>query len=145
MNSITRRTSIAGRTLRVPALAIAATLALLAGCGGGGDDAALAVADQTASLRTATAQAQAQAVEVTGCVVDKFFIPRTGTPVRALSADGRLLGHATSDRMGHFNFKVAAQRAVTLQIERDGAESMSAPADRADLPMGHCLQDLHDE
>ena len=61
-------------------------------------------------------------VMVEGCVLDRHYIPTTGTPVRALAADGRLLGNSISDGQGRFTLRLPANSAVMLQIDRPTGE-----------------------
>lgn len=102
-----------------PAWAIAsATAGLLSitGCGGGSDDSASPLAHSEASAATRAAAS----VQLEGCVVDEFFIPRTGTTVRLLGADGRLLGHASSNEDGVFTLQVPAQQVVSVNVDKAG-------------------------
>jgi hypothetical protein len=58
------------------------------------------------------------AIALEGCVLDRHYITTTGTPVRALAADGRLLGNAWSDGQGRFTLRLPARSEVMLQIDR---------------------------
>lgn len=116
-----------------------------AACGGGGEDAAVAVAEpatavvpMAAAARTAAAPAN---VRVEGCVLDRFHVPTTGTPVRALSADGRLLASALSDGAGRFALRLPAQGDVTLQIDRPQGESLPLRVGAAASMEAACLVD----
>jgi hypothetical protein len=126
--------------LSVTALSVLCA-ALLAACGGGDSD-----SDSVVPLvRPAASEAGASAtsVRLEGCVVDEYFIPRTGTTVRVVSGDGRLIGHAISDRQGLFTLQVPAHQAVAVSIERVGGESLVVPTGRSDLSVGACLLDPH--
>jgi hypothetical protein len=125
-----------------PAWAIAsATAGLLSitGCGGGNDELAAPLA------RTAAGESSAspKSVRLEGCVVDEFFIPRTGTTVRLLGADGRLLGHASSDKNGVFSLQVPAQYTVSVSVDKAGGEALVVPTGRTNLSVGACLRDPH--
>lgn len=112
---------------------------LLTACGGGaGDDLAVASAPPAAA---AAAMASPGAVAVEGCVLDRHYLPTTGTPVRALSADGRLLGNAQSDARGRFTLRLPAQSQVTLQVDRPGGESLPMRVDASASTWDRCLQD----
>lgn len=111
---------------------------LLTACGGGaGEDLAAASARPTA----AAAPVATGAVTVQGCVLDRHYIPTTGTPVRALSADGRLLGNAQSDARGHFTLRLPAQSQVMLQVDRPGGDSLPMRVDATASTWDQCLQD----
>lgn len=120
-------------------LAAALTLGLLlTACGGGaGDD----LAEASARPATAVAPAATGTVTMEGCVLDRHYIPTTGTPVRALSADGRLLGNAQSDARGRFTLRLPAQSQVTLQVDRPGGESLPMRVDATASTWDRCLQD----
>ncbi len=80
-------------------------------------------------------------VQLEGCVVDEFFIPRIGTPVHALSTDGRLVGAASSDMDGVFRIPVPTRQPVAVRIGRPGGESLTVVTGRTNLSVGACLQD----
>ena len=60
---------------------LSACLLLASGCGGGGGD----TEDSPSPAQAAGVDAALQVawVQLEGCVVDEFYIPRTGAPVRA--------------------------------------------------------------
>jgi len=130
---------VAGKwpVLAVGALSVLCA-ALLAACGGGSDESAVPVALATDADRSATS------VQLEGCVVDEFFIPRTGSSVRALSADGRLIGHATSDKDGLFRLQVPARQSVSVALERPGGEALVVRTGSASLSASGCLRDPRD-
>ena len=122
------------RALSALALGLAA-----AACGGGGEDSSGTLAEPAAA---ATHKAAAPvSVMVEGCVLDRFYVPTTGTPVRALAADGRLLGHALSDGQGRFALRLPARSEVTLQIDRPQGESLPMRIDAAASVRAACLLD----
>jgi hypothetical protein len=95
----------------------AAGLALaLAACGGGGDLAAPHAAPTAAAAPAPIVPAAT--VQIEGCVVDDWFLPRGQTPVRALGADGRLLGNAQSNERGIFRLNLPTGQSVSLAIDR---------------------------
>lgn len=116
-----------------------------AACGGGGDDVQRAepVATATGAVRVGAAQAVAApgAVLLGGCVVDRRYIPATGTPVRALAPDGRLLGNARSDVHGHFALKLPAHSSLVLQVDRPQGESMAMKVTAVSTKRATCLID----
>jgi hypothetical protein len=120
-----------------------------AACGGGGEDPTMSMAGSSAQATTpgaptaAAAQKAAPSVSVfvEGCVLDRFYIPTTGTPVRALAADGRLLGGALSDGQGRFTLRLPARSEVTLQIDRPQGESLPVRVDADSSKSGACLLD----
>lgn len=138
------------RTLLGLALALA-----LAACGG------VAAHDDSTGTSSASPAAQALSVAVAhdadvvhvayaaapafvtvgGCVLDRHYIPTTGTPVRALAADGRLLGNAQSDGQGRFALRLPAHSDVTLQIDRPSGESLPMRVDAAASTSDRCLLD----
>jgi hypothetical protein len=69
------------------------------------------------------------------------YIPRTGTPVRALSADGRLLANGASDEARVFTLIVPAQQALSVSIDRPEGEALSVSTGRTNLSLGGCLFD----
>lgn len=122
----------------IPLTAALALGLLLTACGGGaGEDLAVASAPPAA----AAAMASPGAVAVEGCVLDRHYLPTTGTPVRALSADGRLLGNAQSDARGRFTLRLPAQSQVTLQVDRPGGDSLPMRVDASASTWDQCLQD----
>lgn len=126
---------------RAAALSALSMGLLLTACGGGaGDDLAVASA-QPAAAAAAAAPAATGSVAVEGCVLDRHHLPTTGTPVRALSADGRLLGNAESDARGRFTLRLPAQSQVTLQVDRPGGESLPMRVDASASTWDQCLQD----
>lgn len=142
--STTHAAARISRGLCALALGIAA-----AACGGGGDEgAAVAAADASAQASPAAAVVPAarkvaapRSVVVEGCVLDRHYIPTTGTPVRALTADGRLLGNAQSDSHGRFTLRLPAQGEVLLQVGRPQGESLAMRAEAAPANSGTCLLD----
>jgi hypothetical protein len=95
-----------------------------------------------ASVFAATRQAAAPvSVMVEGCVLDRHYIPTTGTPVRALAADGRLLGNAQSDGQGRFTLRLPARAEALLQIDRPQGETLALRVDAAASKSGNCLLD----
>ncbi|MCW5634032.1 MAG: hypothetical protein KIT17_11925 [Rubrivivax sp.] len=131
-------------------LAIAFGLAVAA-CGGGEEEDSAVVsstssAAQAQKLAATAAHATqpavaAASVTVEGCVLDRHYIPTTGTPVRALAADGRLLGNAQSDGQGRFTLRLPARGDVTLQIDRPSGESLPMRVDAAASKWETCLLD----
>lgn len=121
--------------------ALAATLGFalsLAACGGGnGDDLALAVKP----AQQARGAAAVHVVQVEGCVVDRHHIPNTGTPVRALSADGRLLANALSDRQGRFTLQLPAARPATLAVDRPNGDTLPLQVGTTPAVLNTCLLD----
>lgn len=118
------------RGLFVVALGLAA-----AACGGGGQDvgaARHAASDQAASPLS---------VKVEGCVLDRHYIPTTGTPVRVLAADGRLLGNAQSDGLGRFTLNLPAHSDVLLQVDRPQGESLPMRVSAQASNWDQCLLD----
>lgn len=143
--STTRAAVRFSRGLSAIALGIAA-----AACGGGGGDEGPAVAAAgssvqavpAASVVAATHKAAASvSVMVEGCVLDRHYIPTTGTPVRALAADGRLLGNAQSDGQGRFTLRLPARSEVLLQVDRPQGESLAMRVEAASSNSGTCLLD----
>ncbi|MBL8344860.1 MAG: hypothetical protein JNN03_05420 [Rubrivivax sp.] len=136
------------RGLSAIALGIAA-----AACGGGGGEEGRAVAAADSSLQGVQAVPAASVVAAThkvaapmsvmveGCVLDRHYIPTTGTPVRALAADGRLLGSAQSDGQGRFTLRLPARTEVLLQVDRPQGESLAMRVEAASSYSGTCLLD----
>lgn len=117
---------------------LASTLALClatAGCGGGVDEPGTGLADDSAQARPLSW------VTVQGCVVDRHHIPATGTPVRVLAADGRLLGNARSDAQGRFTLRLPSQGDVLLQVDRQEGESLPMRVDAQAPSWERCLLD----
>lgn len=121
------------RTTRwlVPGTTVAALLSagLVAACGGGGEAVASMLGDERAAAR----------VRLEGCVVDQDGVPRTGSTVRALAADGRLIGDAASDAQGVFRFSAPARQTVTIALEGADGEGLVVPTGGTDLSVGACL------
>ena len=113
---------------------------VLAACGGSEPVAAI---QSTASGRTA-AVPSARTVQLEGCVVDQHYLPHTGTPVRALSADGRLIGDATSDRRGVYQLRVPAMQTVSVAVAQPDGDALVVPVGSTDLSVGACLQPARD-
>lgn len=127
-------TSRIARALTTIALGLAA-----AACGGGGDDEPGIGAK---GVKEAPAQALSPAfVTVQGCVLDRHYIPTTGTPVRVLAIDGRLLGSARSDSQGRFTLRLPAQGDVLLQVDRPQGESLPMRVDAQAPTWATCLLD----
>lgn len=125
--------------------AISISLALAA-CGGGTGYDSTGVASASPDpqvLSAAGVQATAAPVSVTveGCVFDRNYIPTTGTRVRALAADGRLLGNAQSDGQGRFTLRLPVHSDVTLQVDRPSGESLLMHVDAAATTWETCLVD----
>ena len=132
-----------------PLAAIALGLSAAACGGGGGEEAA----ERSSGPRAKAAHAVAAPVSapvsvmVEGCVLDRHYIPTTGTPVRALSADGRLLGNALSDGQGRFTLRVPAHTTggegseVMPQIDRPQGESLPLRLGAASTTRANCLLD----
>lgn len=97
---------------------------LLEGCGGSTIDAP---------------ETQAASVRIEGCVVDQFYVPNEGVPVRVLSADGRTLTHAMSGRMGEFVVDVPPGAATILMVDLVDGERLQAPALDRDRVIDSCL------
>jgi hypothetical protein len=121
------------------AAVIAVCLLSISGCGGGSGDTEDTPLHAQA-IKVEATQPVAE-VQLEGRAIDEFYIPRTGTPVRALSTDGRLLGSTTSDQDGVFRLKVPARRAIALAIEGPGGEVMAVVTGDTSLLVGACLQD----
>ena len=131
---------ISHRSVRLASsVALLATLsaALLAACGGGEEDTVAPLA-QAMGSKAGTSNAS---VMLEGCVVDELFIPRTGSRVRVLSADGRLLGQTTSDGDGLFTIRVPAGQTVSVAIDRPDGEGLEVPTGHTGLSVGACLHD----
>lgn len=111
----------------------------MAACGGGVEDGAEAPAFSPASAEHHATERHAVMVE--GCVLDRFYIPTTGTPVRALSADGRLLGHALSDGQGRFTLRLPVRSEVMLQIDLPQGESLPMRVGATPSTWRTCLLD----
>lgn len=125
-------------TDRIARVFCTVALGLLAtACGGGGGEPAVAEASTVATR----AEIQPAFVSVTGCVLDRFYIPSTGTPVRALASDGRLLGSASSDHHGRFMLQLPSDSEVTLQVDRPDGESFPLRVNAALSTASNCLLD----
>lgn len=132
-------------------LAMALGLAAAA-CGGGTGHDSTGVSSAFPAAQALSASAAHEAgvvhaaaapvsVAVVGCVLDRHYIPTTGTPVRALAADGRLLGNAQSDGQGRFTLRLPAHSDVTLQIDRPSGESLPMRVHAAATAWEKCLLD----
>ncbi|MBL8343298.1 MAG: hypothetical protein JNL30_17660 [Rubrivivax sp.] len=134
--------------------AIALGLAAAACGGGGSEDAGVALsapsahaapgasaASMAALAPAANSAVAAVSVAFEGCVLDRHYIPTTGTPVRALAADGRLLGNAISDDLGRFTLRLPAGGEVTLQVDRPQGESLAQRVGAAASKAQACLLD----
>lgn len=131
--------------LRRPALAgctalVACVGALVTACGGSNDDLAAPIR-VTAYRLAADVTPTGHWAQLEGCVVDEYFIPRTGTSVQAQSADGRLVGTASSDMNGVFRMQVPARQTVSVRIDKPGGESLALVTGRSNLSVGACLRD----
>jgi hypothetical protein len=129
-------------------LAMAGTVVLgvlcaasLAACGGGEPAAVIA----TAASESPQASAAIRSVQLEGCVVDQYYVPRSGSPVRVRSADGRLVGDVTSGQYGVFMLRVPARQTVYagLAAEMSG-EALVIPVGSVDISVGACLQHRRD-
>ena len=118
------------------ALATLAAVSLAAS--GGAGDALTEVGTTAGILRSGAAPSM---VRLEGCVVDAHFIPKTGTPLRVLAADGRLLGNALSDGDGIFRLRLPARQTVTIEIDRPAGEVLAVPIGNGNLSVGACLSD----
>lgn len=128
--------------LTVPAMALLLAL-LLAACGGGGEM-PVAVARNVAPpppVPVAAAAAVAGMVRLAGCVVDEFYQPRRDTPLRALGADGRLLGNARSDARGAFSLQVPAGQRITLAIDTADGDAIQVVTGQHSRALTTCLVD----
>lgn len=123
------------RALQATALGLA-----VAACGGGTGEASSAVSSALPAVQVSPAAAPVS-VTVGGCVLDRHYIPTTGTPVRVLAADGRLLGNAQSDGQGRFTLRLPPQSNVTLQIDRPSGESLPMRVDAEATTWERCLLD----
>jgi len=145
------------RSIHAPTRVSGALLALAlvlasAACGGGTDQNPTEVSSAFPAAQWLSASAAHEAgmvraaatpvfATVIGCVRDRHYIPTTGTPVRALAADGRLLGSAQSDGQGRFSLRLPAHSDVTLQIDRPSGESLPMRVDAAPTAWEKCLLD----
>ena len=128
-------------TQRSDLLALGTLLIALTGCGGGGqtlDVAAIPGVGAWAVSATAPAS-----LSLKGCVVDESFIPRTGTPVKLVSADGRLLGNAISDGNGVFTIRVHARGTMAVSVDKPGGErfDVTVPVAGESASLQGCLRD----
>ncbi|HMN80732.1 MAG TPA: hypothetical protein PKA20_12465 [Burkholderiaceae bacterium] len=119
-------------------ITVALSGGLLAACSGSPSDDAPAA---SAAAVERSAKSPPALLSIEGCVVDKYSIPRTGTSVRVLTDDGRLLGHATSGRYGEFVMHVVAHDALSVAVDRDGGEAFAVRTGGRDLRLTGCLQD----
>ena len=110
--------------------------AALAACGGSED----AVAVVLVGGEHVAAASAATSVQLEGCVIDQHWAPRGGSPVRVLSADGRLVGDATSDAMGLFRLTVPARQLLTVRLEGPDGEVLFVTTRHEDFSVGTCLQ-----
>lgn len=122
-------------TTRLACIASTFALCLAAAACGGGDEPGTGPVDASAQARPLSW------VTVQGCVVDRHYIPATGTPVRALAADGRLLGNARSDAQGRFVLRLPSRSAVLLQIDRQEGETLAMSVDAQAPTWERCLLD----
>ncbi len=112
------------------------TLSLVAAaCGGGGDEPGTGLAASSAKALPPAS------VTVQGCVVDRHYIPATGTPVRVLAADGRRLGNALSEAQGRFTLRLPSHGDVRLQVDRQEGESLPMRVDPQEPTWERCLID----
>jgi hypothetical protein len=112
---------------------------LLAACGG--NDGAAVVAMVASE---SPAPSSIRSVQLEGCVVDQYYVPRSGSRVRALSADGRLLGDATSGQYGVFMLRVPAREAVSVALVDVGGDALQITTGTVDVTVGACLQHRRD-
>ena len=128
------------QVVRLTRAASALALVMATAAGGGGDAGTvepLAVPSAQATQHTAAATF----VVMEGCVVDRHYIPATGTPVRVLGTDGRLLGHAQSDGHGRFRLRLPPALDVMLQVDRLQGESLPVRVGSAPSGWATCLLD----
>jgi hypothetical protein len=114
--------------------------AVLAACGGGGPAATM----EPKAVQGAATVPSTYTVLLEGCVVDQHFLPRTGTAVRALSADGRLVGDATSDQRGVYRLRVPARQTVSVAVAQPNGDALVVPIGSTDVSVGACLQPARD-
>lgn len=114
--------------------------AALAACGGGGPAATM----EPSAMQRAAAEPPTRTVQLEGCVVDQHGLPHTGTEVRALSADGRLVGDATSDRRGVYRLRVPAQQTVSVAVAQPNGDALVVPIGTTDVSVSACLQPARD-
>jgi hypothetical protein len=114
--------------------------AVLAACGGGdpADQIELAAFEHTASVPSIGT------VQLEGCVVDAYLSPRMGTTVRGLSAEGRLIGDATSDPRGVFVLRVPGRQTVSVAVAQPNGDALVVWMGSTDVSVGACLQDRVD-
>ena len=126
-------------TQRSDFLALGTLLIALTGCGGGGETLDVAAIPGVGPW-AASAPAS---LSVKGCVVDESFIPRTGTPVKLVSADGRLLGNAISDGNGTFTIRVHARGTMAVSVDKPGGErfDVTVPVAGGSASVEGCLRD----
>ena len=139
----TRRAAPAWAMALLLAAAIATAL-LLAGCGGGDEVVSLrtSVANATSAVpANRAASAPPASVQLSGCVVDDYFQPRADTPVRAIAADGRLVGNAQSDARGAFRLPVPAGQDVSLAVDRPDGDFIKVASGLRSRALATCLVD----
>jgi hypothetical protein len=143
MNTTLRTNPMALRTLGT-LLAAATAMAALPGCGGGeGPDTADGSRAQVTTVPGIgpVATATPPTLPVRGCVVDEYYIPRSGTPVRLLAANGQLLGWAQSGRDGSFVFSVPRQQRMTVAVDKAGGETLAVAVGASLGTPSSCLVD----
>ena len=126
----------------VPAMALLLAW-LLAACGGGGEMPTQPVASVVAApaAPAPAASAAPATVRLAGCVVDDYFHPRRDTPLRARSADGRLLGNAQSDAHGAFSLQLPAGREISLAIDKADGDTIQVATGHRSRALTTCLVD----
>lgn len=97
---------------------------LLSACGGAGDDSAVVT---KASVR------------IEGCVVDQYYVPNEGVPVRVVAADGRVLAKARSGKMGEFSVQVPAGESTGMSVDRTDGDWLPVPVANRDQVVDSCL------
>lgn len=132
------RSRLDGEVSRVARGAFAAaSIAALGACGGGAGP----IGESGPPVAPAATAARLAWVQLEGCVVDAGYLPRTGTPVRALAADGRLLGNGLSDADGRFRLRAPVGATVTLAIDLPGGDRIPFTLGGADAVVETCLTD----
>lgn len=128
------------QAVRITRAVSALTLVMAtAACGGG--DVGTVEPSAAPSAQATQHTAAATSVVMEGCVVDRHYIPATGTPVRVLGTDGRLLGHAQSDGQGRFKLRLPLAGDVTLQVDRPQGESLPMRVGTSPSTWATCLLD----
>lgn len=102
---------------------------LLQACGGGSET----------PLPPLAAQVAPTSVRLEGCVVDQYYVPNEGVPVRVKAADGRTLAVATSGRMGEFVVHVPAGQQAAITVDQGTGEPLATPALDRDRVVDACL------